>query len=81
MEVSAIRFSMKDFQYGLFHGFRGRAISICYRFVEITDLIFSVRNGYFNKITNFYKVWSNVFEVEEFESAIGLSKLLTWFSQ
>ena len=29
----------------------------------------------------FHKVWSKVFEVEESESVISFSKLLTWFSQ
>ena len=55
-EVLAIRFLTKDFQYSFFEGFRSRGNRICYRFLEITDLIFSVRKGYFNKITNFYKV-------------------------
>ena len=59
---------------------RGGGIWICYQFVEIVDLISSVGNGYFNKITDFEKVWSKVVGVEDSESVIGLSKLLTWFS-
>ena len=64
-----------------FHCFQSFLSVICYQFLEIVDLIFSVRKGYFNKITNFDKVWSKVVGVEEFESVISLSKLLTWFSQ
>ena len=52
-----------------------------YRFVEIVDLILSVRIDYFNKITNFDKVWSKVFGVEESEYVISFSKLFTWFFQ
>ena len=61
--------------------FGSRAICICYQFLEIVDLIFSVNKGYFNKITNFYIVWSKIIGVEESESVISFSKLLISFSQ
>ena len=80
-EVSAIRFLTKVIQYSLSEGLLGRRIWICYRFLEVVDLVFSVRKGYFNKITIFHKVWSNVIGVEKFESVIGFSPLLTWCSQ
>ena len=57
--------------------FGGPRIWICYLFLDIVDLIFSVTKDYFNKITNFYKVWSKLSAVEESESVINFSKLST----
>ena len=57
--------------------FGGRGILICDQFLEIVDLIFSVRKDYFNKIANFYKVWSKILGVQKSESVISFSKLLT----
>ena len=57
--------------------FRGPGIWIGYQFLEIVDLIFSVREGSFNKVTNFYEVWSKISGVDESESVISFSKLLT----
>ena len=55
-EVSAIRFLTEHFQYSLIQNFQGPGIRVCYQFVEIVHLIFSVGKAYLNKITNFHKV-------------------------
>ena len=58
--------------------FRGRGILICYQFLQIVDLIFSVTKGYIEKkITNFYKVWWEILGGDKSESVISFSKLLT----
>ena len=43
-------------------------------FSKLSSLIFSSEIRSFEKVTIFYKVWSKVFGVKEFESVIGFSK-------
>ncbi len=45
-----------------------------YRVTDNGKFVTLSKKDYCPKITIFYKVWSKVFEVEEFESELGFSK-------